>query len=127
MARTALCRAKWIGPLPGTPARAAFERAFEQAGLPVPAVQLQANSPAVVRSVLMGGDAVAMLSPLQIRAELDSGLLVLLPATVRGTERGIGLTERRDALACAAARQLIDALRNVSDAAMASAATPARS
>ncbi len=108
-----LLRWPWIGPLPDTPARIAFERAFVAAGLAVPAVQLQANAPAVVRSVLMAGDAVAMLSPLQIRAELASGLLVLLPVPVQGTERSIGITQRRDGLPSAAARDLLQALQAV--------------
>ena len=108
-----LLRWPWIGPLPGTPARAAFERAFSSAGLATPPVQLQANSPALVRSVLMAGDAVALLSPLQIRAELASGLLVLLPVAVRGTERGIGVTQRRDGLPSAAALALLQQLQAV--------------
>ena len=103
----------WVGPLPGTPARAAFELAFANAGLGVPAVQLQANAPAVVRSVLMAGDAVALLSPLQIRAELASGLLVLPPVPVRGTERSIGITQRRDGLPSTAALTLMQALQDV--------------
>lgn len=111
-----LLRWPWIGPLPGTPARAAFERAFEAAGLEVPAVQLQANAPAVVRSVLMAGDAVAMLSRLQIQAEVASGLLVLLPVPVGGTERNIGTTQRRDGLPSAAARALLQALQAVAAA-----------
>lgn len=109
----ALQRWPWIGPLPGTPARAAFERAFVAAGIDVPTVQLQANAPAVVRSVLMAGDAVAMLSPLQIRAEIASGLLVLLPVPVQGTERSIGIVQRRDGLPSAAARGLVQALQAV--------------
>jgi len=111
-----LLRWPWIGPLPGTPARAAFERAFEAAGLAVPAVQLQANAPAVVRSVLMAGDAVAMLSRLQIQAEVASGLLVLLPVPVHGTQRSIGTTQRRDGLPSAAARELLQALQAVATA-----------
>lgn len=111
-----LLRWPWVGPLPGTPARAAFERAFEAAGLAVPVVQLQANAPAVVRSVLMAGDAVAMLSRLQIRAEVASGLLVLLPVPVRGTERNIGITQRRDGLPSVAASQLVRALQAVATA-----------
>ena len=103
----------WIGPLPGTPARAAFERAFAAARLPLPHVGLQANSPAVVRSVLLAGDHVAMLSALQIRAEVDSGLLVLLPVPVQGTQRPIGLTLRRDGLASPACRALMGELRAV--------------
>ena len=108
----------WIGPLPGTPARAAFERAFENAGLAVPPVDLQVNSPAVVRSVLMAGNAVALLSALQIRAELGSGLLTLLPVPLQGTERPIGLMLRRDGLPSAALQALLAELRTVAAQAM---------
>ncbi|MFN7727021.1 MAG: LysR family transcriptional regulator [Rubrivivax sp.] len=103
----------WIGPLPGTPARTAFERAFREAGLDVPAVGLQVNSPAVVRSVLMAGDQVALLSPLQIRGEVSAGQLVLLPVPVRGTQRAIGITQRRDGLASLACQTLVAELRTV--------------
>ena len=102
----------WIGPLPGTPARAAFERAFAHAGLPVPPVAMQANSPAVVRSVLMAGDAVALLSALQIRAEVQSGLLTVLPVPLQGTERPIGLMQRQGGLASPVQQTLLQALRD---------------
>ena len=108
----------WIGPLPGTPARAAFERAFENAGLAVPPVDLQVNSPAVVRSVLMAGDSVALLSALQIRGEVSSGLLTLLPVPLQGTERPIGLMLRRDGLASPALQTLLAELRTVAAQAM---------
>lgn len=119
----ALLRWPWIGPLPGTPARAAFERAFVSAGLGVPPVALQANSPAVVRSVLMAGDAVALVSALQIRAELASGLLTVLPVRLQGTQRAIGLMQRRDSLAPAAVQALVAELQQV--AATIALATPA--
>jgi LysR family transcriptional regulator of gallate degradation len=112
-----LLRWPWIGPLPGTPARAAFERAFAAAGLPVPAVGLQANSPAVVRSVLCAGEHVALLSPLQIRAELASGLLCVLPVPLQGTGRPIGITQRRHGLASPASRALLRELQAVAAAA----------
>lgn len=111
----ALLRWPWVGPLPGTPARAAFERAFAAAGLAVPPVVLQANSPAVVRSVLMAGNAVAMLSPLQIHAELASGLLALPAVPVRGSERAVGVTLRRDGMPSPACLRLLAALQAVAD------------
>ena len=110
----ALQRWPWIGPLPDTPARAAFERAFVAAGLAPPAVQLQANSPSVMRAVLQHGDAVALVSPLQIRAELASGALVTLKLSVSGTERGIGVSLRRAGLASPACRALLQELQQVS-------------
>lgn len=114
----ALLRWPWVGPLPGTPARAAFERGFAAAGLAVPPVVLQANSPAVVRSVLMASDAVAMLSPLQIRADLASGLLVLPAVPVRGTERAVGVTLRRDGMPSPTCLRLLAALQVVAAAAV---------
>lgn len=112
-ALNALLRWPWIGPLPGTPARAAFERAFIGAGLPVPTVALQANAPAVVRSVLMSGNHVALVSTLQIRAELASGLLTLLPVPVQDTERAIGVMQRAGSLPSAAVSALLAELRTV--------------
>ncbi len=108
-----LLRWPWIGPLPGTPAGAAFERAFAAAGLPAPAVSVQVNSPAVVRSVLCAGEHVALLSPLQIRAEVAAGLLCVLPVPVQGTERPIGIAQRRDGLASAASRALVRELETI--------------
>ena len=107
-----LLRWPWIGPLPGTPARSAFERAFSDAGLAVPRVDLQANSPPVVRSVLMGSDHVAMVSMLQIRAEVASGLLAVVPVAVSGTERSIGAMLRRDTQLSAVADAALAALRD---------------
>ena len=107
-----LLRWPWIGPLPGTPARSAFERAFSDAGLAVPRVDLQANSPPVVRSVLMGSDHVAMVSMLQIRAEVASGLLAVVPVAVSGTERSIGAMLRRDTQLSAVAYAALAALRD---------------
>lgn len=109
--RADVARWPWIGPLPGTPARAAFERAF--AGATPPPVLLQANAPAVVRSMLLAGDQLALLSPLQIQAELRSGLLAMLPLALPGTEREIGLTLRRDGAPSSACTALLEALRAV--------------
>lgn len=110
----------WIGPLPGTPAHAVFERLFAQAGLDAPTVALRAHSTAVVRSVLLAGDHVALLSPLQVQAEVRSGLLACASGPLPGSERAIGITQRRDALASTACRSALTALRQVTADALAS-------
>ncbi len=89
----------WIGPLPGTPARAAFERVFAAAGLALPPLVLQTHSTPVLRALLQAGDAVALLSPWQVHGELAAGRLLALPVPLQGTERAIGLMQRRDGLA----------------------------
>ncbi|MBN9476107.1 MAG: hypothetical protein ABS43_19755 [Bordetella sp. SCN 67-23] len=101
----------WVGPLPGTPAQRVFDHLFAQAGIPMPGVSMQAHSTAVVRSVLLSGDHVALVSPLQVRAEVAAGLLVHACGPLAGTERGIGITQRRDALASSACLAAMAALR----------------
>lgn len=103
----------WIGPLPGTPAYAVFERLFAEAGLAAPVVTLRAHSTAVVRSVLLAGDHVALLSPLQVHAEVQAGLLACASGPLPGSERAIGVTQRRDALESSACADVLTALRRV--------------
>jgi LysR family transcriptional regulator, regulator for genes of the gallate degradation pathway len=103
----------WIGPLPGTPAHAVFDRLFADAGLARPAVPLRTHSTGVTRSVLLAGDHVALVSPLQVHAEVQAGLLVYASAPIPGSERAIGITQRRDALASAACTEFLSTLRLV--------------
>jgi len=103
----------WVGPLPGTPAEAVFDRLFAEAGLAVPRVILRAHSTAVVRSVLLASDHVALISPLQVRAEVQAGLLAHVSASLPGSERAIGITQRCDALASSSCLDVLAALREV--------------
>lgn len=109
-----MARYPWIAPLPGTPAQAVFDRLFDRAGLPPPQVTLRAHSAAVVRSVLLSGDHLALLSPLQVHAEVQAGLLAHLSAPLGDTERSIGTTQRRNALPSSACEAVLAALRQVS-------------
>ncbi|HJV70699.1 LysR substrate-binding domain-containing protein [Ideonella sp.] len=109
----------WIGPLPGTPADAVFDRLFAQAGLPRPPVALRAHSTTVLRSVLLAGDHVALLSPLQAHEDVQAGLLCYASPPLPGSERAIGITQRRDALASSACGEVIAALRQVAAEAVA--------
>lgn len=105
----------WIGPLPGTPAHAAFERAFAAEGVALPTIALQAYSHAIVRSVLACSDHIALVSPWHLRSDLQSGGLRSLPLALNGTRRVIGITTRRDALLQPAARLLVRMLHAVAE------------
>jgi LysR family transcriptional regulator, regulator for genes of the gallate degradation pathway len=113
----------WIGPLPDTPAHAVFERLFAQAGLARPVLALRAHSTTVVRSVLLAGDHVALMSPLQAHAEVQAGLLAWASKPIAGSERAIGITQRRDALASSACTDVLAALRHVTADALATLRT----
>jgi LysR family transcriptional regulator of gallate degradation len=85
----------WIAPLENTPAHAAFERAFRAAGAPLPQASFHANSPPLVRALLMKSDHIALMSPLQVQEDLASGALVRVPVTLHEVDRRIGITVRR--------------------------------
>ena len=85
----------WIAPLENTPAHAAFERAFRAAGAPLPQASFHANSPPLVRALLMKSDHIALMSPLQIQEDLGSGALVRVPVVLHDVDRRIGITVRR--------------------------------
>lgn len=110
-----LAREPWIVPLPGTPARAVFERVFDAAGLASPQAQLQVNSPSVVRSLLLETDRIALLSPWQVDAELRSGQLMALPLALRAASRAIGVSTRRDGHLSPGALALLVELRAVAE------------
>lgn len=90
-----LQRQAWIAPLENTPAHAAFERAFHAAGVPLPPASFHANSPPLVRALLMKSDHIALMSPLQVQEDLASGALVRVPVRLHGVDRRIGITVRR--------------------------------
>ena len=105
----------WIVPLPQTPARLVFERLFESVDLPLPAARLQVNSPALVRTLLLDSDRLALLSPLQIQAELRSGQLAVVPLPGLHASRTIGASTRLGGGLSPAVLTLLDELRTVAE------------
>jgi LysR family transcriptional regulator, regulator for genes of the gallate degradation pathway len=103
----------WLIPLPDTPARRVFEEAFRAEGLDLPAVRLQVNSPTVVRSILLGSDYLAFLSPLQWKDAIASGQLAIFPVRLDRTTRSIGLTVRGDGSPSPGMNALFEQLRIV--------------
>jgi LysR family transcriptional regulator of gallate degradation len=85
----------WVTPLRGTPGRAVYESAFEAESVAPPRTQLEANSPSIVRSLLLSSDRLALLSTRQVQQELRQGILIVVPVAVKQTRRTIGLTRLR--------------------------------
>jgi LysR family transcriptional regulator of gallate degradation len=108
-----LAGASWVAPLPDTPGRAGFERAFAAAGVAVPSLELQCNSTTIVRSLLVSSDRLALLSTRQIQQELQQGVLAVVPVPLRGTRRMIGLATLRDSVASPALLALLGNLRQL--------------
>jgi LysR family transcriptional regulator, regulator for genes of the gallate degradation pathway len=106
----------WIAPLPNTPARTAFERMFADAGLVLPGLAAEANSPAILRALLAQGRHMALVSPLQIDAELRSGEIVAFPVNVQLPSRQVGVAVRRGGELPQGGMRLLAALQELAQA-----------
>jgi len=89
----------------------------------LPSVRLEVHNPMAVRSILLTSDYLALLSPHQIRADSASGQLAVLPIALRGTQRTIGLTLRRDGSPSPGVKALREELRLAAGAPAKSLAT----
>lgn len=105
----------WVVPVEETPTRAVFRRLFppaDQAAMPAGIVETSSLS--LVRGVLTGSDRLTILSARQIRAEVERGLLVVLPFQVPFGVRPIGLTFRQGWRPTATQGRLLDHIRALS-------------
>lgn len=83
----------WVLPARGTPLRQYWERMMREAGAEPPDVGIECGSVLTVRQLLLGSDALTLLSPAQLAVELQAGVLASLP-TPAPVRRRIGITTR---------------------------------
>lgn len=106
-----LAAAPWILPMPGTPAQAAFDEAFQAQDLPAPVATLRVNSPVLIQSLLSATDRLALMSRRQAHKEVLAGRLCILPVDITHAPRRIGITTRRGFLPSPASQTLLENLR----------------
>jgi DNA-binding transcriptional LysR family regulator len=73
-----------------------WQQVFDRAEMPRPRAPIQCGSVALIRGVLIRSDFLTLLSPDQVRAEIDAGLLTELRSDLPDTARTIGAIMRRD-------------------------------
>ncbi|WP_225206096.1 LysR family transcriptional regulator [Novosphingobium huizhouense] len=83
----------WILPARETPLRLYWESMMRAAGMDPPPVGVECGSVLTVRQLLLGSDALTLLSPAQLAVELQAGVLASLP-TPAPVVRRIGITTR---------------------------------
>ncbi|MEL0250505.1 MAG: LysR family transcriptional regulator [Novosphingobium sp.] len=83
----------WILPASDTPLRHYWEGMMRAAGAEPPRVGIECGSVLTVRQLLLGSDALTLLSPAQLAVELGAGVLATLPPPVP-VARTIGITTR---------------------------------
>ncbi len=83
----------WILPGRDTPLRHYWERMMRAAGAEPPHVGIECGSVLTVRQLLLGSDALTLLSPAQLAVELQAGVLATMPPPAP-VLRTIGITTR---------------------------------
>lgn len=93
-----------------------WQQLFDQVGMPRPTAPIQCGSVALIRGVLVRSDFLTLLSPDQVRAEIDAGQLIEIKSDAPDTARTIGAITRRDFYPTKLQRLFLDELRAVAKA-----------
>jgi len=102
----------WVLPARDTPLRQYWEAMMHAAGAEPPPVEIECGSVLTVRQLLLGSDALTLLSPAQLAVELEAGVLATLP-TPAPVLRQIGITTRAGWRPTAPQAAFMDILRQV--------------
>lgn len=86
----------WAIAAPGTPLRFQWEGMFSAAGMAAPAVPIECGSVITIRQILIESDFLTLLSPDQVRVELEAGWLRVICEAPPQLVRRIGITTRSD-------------------------------
>jgi LysR family transcriptional regulator, regulator for genes of the gallate degradation pathway len=93
-----------------------WQQLFDKAGMPRPTAPIQCGSVALIRGVLVRSDFLTLLSPDQVRAEIDACQLVEIRSDAPDTARTIGAITRRDFYPSPLQRLFFEELRAVANA-----------
>lgn len=110
----ALAGYPWILSGRDTPLRYYWETMMRAAGAEPPHVGIECGSVLALRQLLLGSDALTLLSPAQLAVELQAGVLVSLPPPVPVT-RTIGVTTREGWRPTATQAAFVTLLREVAE------------
>lgn len=102
----------WLLPGPETPLRRYWQDMVRTLGRAVPHVQVECGSVMMIRQLLLGSDALTLLSPGQVSVELEAGVLCAMPTPVP-VARTIGITTRPGWRPTAAQSDFLTLLREV--------------
>ncbi|MEM9403860.1 MAG: LysR family transcriptional regulator [Pseudomonadota bacterium] len=92
----ALAELDWIAPRQLAPARRFFDDFFSGKGVETPTRIIECSSLIATRGLLLQSDRAALLSPLQVRADVAAGELAVLIEAVPDSSRAIGVTTREN-------------------------------
>jgi DNA-binding transcriptional LysR family regulator len=103
---------RWVVPLANTPLRDELEQNFRNAGLALPAQQVESGAPATVRTLVVEGGFLALMPESMALAEPDVKILGL---HLNGLAQQVGLLLHPDRPLAPSAALLAEKLREVGD------------
>lgn len=101
----------WIVAPQGAPLREQWRQLFAAMLTPPPA-PIECGSVITIREILSQTDALTILSPQQVRLEIDSGVLAIVSRAPRPQKRTIGVTTRAAWRPTPIQRQFLDLLQD---------------
>ncbi len=90
-----LASLEWIAAQPLAPSRRIFDEFFEHNGLKTPSRIIECSSLVATRGLLRQSDRAALLSPIQVREDVNAGELAVLGDPIPQSSRTIGMTTRK--------------------------------
>lgn len=89
-----LARYPWVVGAPGTPIHHQWQSMFERAGIAPPRVAIACGSVMMARQMLVESDFLTLLSPDQVRVEIEAGWLTRIADAPADISRTIGVITR---------------------------------
>jgi DNA-binding transcriptional LysR family regulator len=106
-----LANEAWLLPLPETALRRQIERAFVEAGAPLPRNVIESVSILTNRALLRKSDSVGVMPYHVALDDVEQGLLAILPVKLKSIESPVGAIFRAPGALAPAAAALLDCLR----------------
>lgn len=106
-----LANEAWLLPLPETALRRQIERAFVEAGAPLPRNVIESVSILTNRALLRKSDCVGVMPYHVALDDVEQGLLAILPVKLKSIESPVGAIVRAPGTLPPAAAALLDCLR----------------
>ncbi|MDR8071399.1 LysR family transcriptional regulator [Burkholderia cenocepacia] len=109
-----LFRFQWILPRSDSPARKLVDAAFHHRNLVAPSPAVETADLAIIRGLLLGSNAIAVVSDRQLDHEIRRGDVVKLHICLAETDRWIGLLRRKSSNPSPAAGALMEEIKRIS-------------
>jgi DNA-binding transcriptional LysR family regulator len=87
---------RWVLPAGGSAFRRQMEAVFESAGLAWPVVGVSSNSVPAIKTIVMAGECVTLMSPELVEVECQAGRLCAVPVADAAPLQPVGMVWRAD-------------------------------